>query len=172
MQLILPSADLEETYREFMADYKTTQDELVPWVLSLKANSFKELVDQLLGFSEGVGVQDGFVPHTTFWLIDDHQKLLGVSNLRHHLTPSLEREGGHIGYGVRPTERGKGVATRLLEMTLKEAKKRGIERALITCDKSNLASARVIEKNGGCFDSEFQTESGKVVNRYWVVQFT
>lgn len=168
MQLILPSADLEETYREFLADYETTQDELVPWVLSLNSNPFEDLVDQLHGFSEGVGVQDGFVPHTTFWLVDSDQKLLGVSNLRHRLTTSLKSEGGHIGYGVRPAERGKGVATRLLELTLVEAKKRGIEQVLVTCDKSNLASARVIEKNGGCFDSEFQTESGKIVNRYWV----
>ena len=77
--------------------------------------------------------------------------------------------GGHIGYGVRPSERRKGYATLMLRLVLDKARAMGIERVLITCDKDNLASARVIQKNGGVLDSESYSEQAKrVTQRYWI----
>ena len=85
------------------------------------------------------------------------------------LTDALKREGGHIGYGIRPKERGKGYGTILLSKTLEKAKDLGLERVLLTCDKSNIASARVIIKNEGKFDSEeFLEEKGAYFQRYWI----
>jgi predicted acetyltransferase len=112
---------------------------------------------------------EGFVPHTTFWLVRNDERVLAVSNLRHRLTPKLEKEGGHIGYGVRPSERQKGYGTRLLGETLVAAKARGISRALLTCAKTNLGSVQIILRNGGVLDSEeFLPERGEVVQRYWI----
>ncbi|HMB08301.1 MAG TPA: GNAT family N-acetyltransferase, partial [Isosphaeraceae bacterium] len=73
----------------------------------------------------------------------------GVSNLRHALTDKLRREGGHVGYGVRPSRRGQGLATAMLALTLEKARALGIDRVLITCGKENVSSAKVIRKNGG-----------------------
>ena len=81
----------------------------------------------------------------------------------------LEVEGGHIGYAVRPSARGRGVATHLLALTLLEARRRGLSRVLLTCDDDNRASARVIEKNGGReIEPTISPRSGKVVRRFWI----
>jgi predicted acetyltransferase len=109
---------------------------------------------------------DGWVPSTTSFLVDEG-RILGVSNLRHWLTPHLLEHGGHVGYSVRPSERSRGHAARLLRDAARRARRRGIERLLVTCDASNAASARVIEKCGGVLESEVPT--GDVpIRRYWI----
>ena len=82
----------------------------------------------------------------------------------------LEAEGGHIGYSVRPSERGKGYATRMLEMALAEARRLGLKRVLITCDRKNVASARVIRKNGGRLENEVvsRLRDREFTQRYWL----
>ena len=118
---------------------------------------------------EGLGLLPAFVPHSTFWLVDGAEEIVAVSNLRHELNESLLAHGGHVGYGVRPSKRGRGYATELLRQTLVEARKLGIQRALVTCDKLNPASAKVIQKNGGELEDEpFVPELRKTVSRYWV----
>ena len=167
-QLVRPTADLSDTYREFVKEFRDREEPLIPWVLGFEADSFEQLVSQLNEFSRGVGLlRPGQVEHSTFWLVDSRRVLLGVSNIRHRLTPKLERKGGHIGFGVRPSQRRKGHATRLLALTLREASALGIHRALLTCDKDNLASAAVIAKNGGVLDSEDDV-GGRIIQRYWI----
>jgi predicted acetyltransferase len=95
----------------------------------------------------------GHVPGTTLWWIDGRQ-FLGRLTIRHRLTPSLERQGGHIGYDVRPSARRKGHATAMLRAALPKARELGIDRALITCDADNIGSRKVIERNGGEFVDE------------------
>ncbi|MHB8934154.1 MAG: GNAT family N-acetyltransferase, partial [Bellilinea sp.] len=91
------------------------------------------------------------------------------SRLRHRLTPLLEEEGGHIGYDIRPSERGKGYATLLLALTLEKARESGMAGVLVTCDEDNIASARVIEKNKGqLLNTVVSQTSGKQVRRYWI----
>jgi len=116
-----------------------------------------------------VGLPDGWVPGTTYWLIRDGKTIVAQSNLRHRLTPSLERVGGHIGYATRPSERRKGYGTLLCALTLQKARELGLKRVLITCDADNLASARIIEKNGGRLENqELSQATGKLKNRYWI----
>lgn len=110
-----------------------------------------------------------FVAQDHLWLVDESGRILGGVRLRHRLAPHLLVEGGHIGYDVRPSERRKGVGTRLLAMTLEKARERGIEKVLVTCDHDNLASAKIIEKNGGVETSTSVSDgSGKVVRRFWI----
>ena len=83
---------------------------------------------------------------------------------------ALERYGGHIGYGVRYSEWNKGFGTLMLRLALAEAKRIGLSRVLITCDDSNIGSARVMEKNGFSFcDKAENTFDGAtlVTRRYW-----
>src|SRR6266850_5512770 len=121
---------------------------------------------RLAAGARGEGLPPGFVPHTTYWLVSDGI-VVGVANLRHSLTDALRREGGNIGYGVRPSARRRGFAHELLRRTLERARDLGLSEVLLTCDKTNIASVRTILKNGGVFVSEeFLPERGEVEQRY------
>lgn len=112
---------------------------------------------------------DGRVPDSTFFLLDEERdRLLGAVNIRHYLNAYLLREGGHIGDGIRPTERRKGYATEMIRLALDECRKLGIARVLMTCDKDNVGSAKSIVNNGGVLENEFVNEEGKVKQRYWI----
>jgi predicted acetyltransferase len=97
----------------------------------------------------GQGLSHGRVPQSTFWMVGAGARILGCSRVRHELDAFLRQEGGHIGYDVRPSERGKGCGTRLLRLTLQKARALGLGEVLITADEANAASWRVIERNGG-----------------------
>lgn len=131
-------------------------------------DDFPAYLRGLLDGARGVGLAPGGVPHSTFWLTSGRRPV-GVSRVRHRLTPDLEDEGGHVGYDIRPSERRKGYGKLILRLTLAEARKLGLRRALLTCDADNLASAKVIEGNGGRLqDRAVSKRSGKLISRYWI----
>ncbi len=167
LRLIEPQLDFEKEHDEMLKDWRQTGEKLVPYVIQFDSTDYKKFIDQLNGFKKGVGIPDTFVPNSTYYLTDNKNRILGVVNIRHRLTDNLLIEGGHIGYGIRPSERRKGYATRILDLALVEAKKLGINRALVTCDKENIGSAKTILKNGGKFDQENLYE-GRIVQRYWI----
>jgi predicted acetyltransferase len=105
---------------------------------------------------------DGFVPDTVLWWVDGAE-FLGRLSIRHRLTDSLARVGGHIGYAVAPAARRRGHATAMLAAALPITNALGIDPALVTCDVGNVASRRVIERNGGRPDA-----SADGVLRFWV----
>lgn len=121
---------------------------------------------------ESVPPPEGWV-HAAFWWIaaDDDGALLGAIALRYRLTDFLLDAGGHIGYGVRPSARGRGVATWALGAALVEARARGLDRVLVTCDETNPASARVIERNGGVLEDVRDTALGRK-RRYWITPYS
>jgi len=104
----------------------------------------------------------GKVRGTTWWWCEG-TTYLGRIALRHELTESLRKKGGHIGYDVRPTARRQGHATAMVAAVLPKARELGLDQVLITCDEDNVASRRVIEANGGVL--EFR---GDGIRRYWV----
>jgi len=95
-------------------------------------------------------------------------RLVGIIDLRHHINhPILGTWGGHCGYSVRPSERGKGYAKEMLRLNIQNAKALGIEKMLVTCDADNLASEKTIIGNGGIFESTIDVD-GTEMKRYWV----
>lgn len=112
-------------------------------------------------------VRPGLVPATTYLVVDETGKLVGMIDLRHRLNDYLLQFGGHIGYSVRRSERRRGYATQMLALVLEEARKLGLDRVLVTCDKENAASARTIEKNGGVLENE-APEGDRLTCRYWI----
>ena len=164
--LIDPDVRYEQAFLEMIAEWKDAGEKLVPWVLDLDSSDFEKYVRELEGYAQGIGIKEGKVPHSTFWLVDEGN-ILGVVNFRHQLNEKLLILAGHIGYGVRPSARRKGYATLILKLTLEKAKARGLEKVLLTCDKENIASARTILKNGGVLENEGLVD-GEMVQRYWI----
>jgi len=113
---------------------------------------------------------DDNVPSTTYFCVQkNNNKIVGTIQLRHALNDQLRKLGGHVGYSVRPTERGKGYATKMLALVLVEAGRLGLSKIMVTCDKSNLSSARVVVKNGGMLTGETIDESdGEVIETYLI----
>ncbi len=166
--LVPPCAAHKESYRDLVKEFADRGEPPIPFTLAIPHENFEAFLAQLAAASRGEGIPAGFVANSTYFLVDAGE-VMGVSNLRHTLTDKLRREGGHIGYGIRPSVRGRGLGTEILRLMLREAGRRGIDRALLTCSKSNVASSRVIQGNGGVLDSEeFSPERGEVLQRWWI----
>ena len=101
------------------------------------------------------------------YFIESEGRILGEIFIRHRLSPALEKYGGHIGYKVRPSCRNRGVATAALRLALQKLAGLGVPRALVTCNTTNLASARVIEKCGAVRIDDSHRD-GRVTRRYWL----
>ena len=112
--------------------------------------------------------QEGLVPDSTFFCFDEKRNLMvGAVNIRHDLNDYLLKYGGHIGDGIRPSERRKGYATEMIRLALEECRKLGLTRVLMTCDKNNIGSAKSIIRNGGILEDEV-LEEGVIKQRYWI----
>lgn len=98
---------------------------------------------------------------------ESDDKLVGISNIRHGLNDYLYNYGGHIGYCIRRDERRKGFATEMLKQLLNRCKIIGLKKVLITCDKKNLISAKIITRAGGVLENEKPLED-EVIQRYWL----
>ena len=109
------------------------------------------------------------MPDSTFFLLDEERdRLLGAVNIRHYLSEYLLKHGGHIGDGIRPSERRKGYGTEMIRLALHECRKLGIDRVLMVCDRDNIASAKTIIRNGGVLENEIIGDEGKPEQRYWI----
>jgi predicted acetyltransferase len=99
------------------------------------------------------------------WIVEDG-RVLGAIALRHELNKCL-MQLGHIGYGIQPSARRRGLATWALGRMLDEARGAGLTRVLIVCEAGNTASAKTIERHGGVLTEVRDTEHGPM-RRYWV----
>ena len=117
-------------------------------------------------------ISPNLVPTTEYWLIegDEHEgTYLGTFSLRHELNDLFMRSGGHIGYQIRPSRRLRGYGKELLRLGLQKARLLGYTRVLVTCDENNISSKKVIEYNGGRFESSIYVEGSPMQKlRYWI----
>lgn len=159
-------AQLGEMIDEWKADQELNHTNHSPWAIF--KNDYHDFDYYLEHLEEKAPAEDR-VPDSVFFLLDEERdRLLGAVNIRHELNEFLLREGGHIGDGVRPSERRKGYATEMIRLALEECRRLGIDRVLMTCDKDNVASARSIVKNGGVLENEFVNSDGEIEQRYWI----
>ena len=157
---------LGEMIDEWILDQEINHTKRSPWAIF--KNDYHDF-DYYLEHLELKEAAEGLVPDSVFFLLhESRDRLLGAVNIRHYLNDSLLKEGGHIGDGIRPSERRKGYATEMIRLALIECKKLGIDKVLMTCDKENIASAKSIIKNGGILENEFVNSDGKVEQRYWI----
>ncbi len=108
------------------------------------------------------------VPSSLHWLVAG-EVFVGELSFRHELNPQLRLSGGHIGYGIRPSLWGRGFGKRLLALGLDRARAHGLPQVLLTCHDDNLASAKVIEANGGVLEDVVDDVfGGGALRRYWI----
>jgi predicted acetyltransferase len=113
------------------------------------------------------GELEGCAPWQALWASDERGRLVGLASLRHPLTPWMREFGGHVGYRVRPSQRRRGIGTRLLALALARAGALGIDEAIVVCEPGNLGSIGVLERNRAVFDREVVAD-GMRLNRYRV----
>lgn len=144
LRLVRLSGEWESAFREMHADIVAAGERRH----DREADDFAGAIERLERAELGV-VPDGLVPWTTYWLVDSDGNMLGGCRLRHRLSEALWQDGGHIGYDTRPSFRNRGLATHMLALALEKARNRGLTWVLLTVAPDNVASIRVIEKNGG-----------------------
>jgi predicted acetyltransferase len=169
-ELIEPTVELRESWLESAKEWGTeSQDGAGLW----EADDLST-VEGFAAWTQRLREQsDDSLPlpadrvHATYWWIVDDGNYAGAITLRHALTAKLLDGGGHIGYGVRPSARRRGLASWALGQVLDRARARGMDRVLVTCDDDNVASARTIERNGGVLEDVRETWLG-ITRRYWI----
>jgi predicted acetyltransferase len=162
--LVEPSPDLMSELLSMAEEYQSASDNRYQAVIEDSAAFIRKL--EL--YSKGIDLPSGFVSTTTFFLLSNN-RIIGRSSLRHRLTAELANEGGHIGYDIRPSERRKGYGTLILKLMLNNARSMGLDRVLVTCDVDNVASARIIQKNGGKLHGQsISKRTAKAVSQYWI----
>ena len=128
-----------------------------------------EWLELLAKYEDTEKVPEGMVPSTTYLAIRKFDnKVVGIIDLRHHIDhPILDVWGGHMGYSIRPSERGKKYAKEMVRLNLEECKKHHLDKVMITCSEWNKASERVILANGGVYEKTVEVE-GDRIKRYWI----
>lgn len=158
---------MKEQHYDFISEWENNGEDITPYSVRLLDMSYEAWLD----YTEKIENKDTCPPHLvpahTYFLTDENKRVLGAINIRHYLNDYLFNVGGHIGYGIRPSERKRGYASLMLSMALPIAKELGINKILITCDKSNLGSAKTIISNGGILENEVFID-GETIQRYWI----
>lgn len=164
ISLVEPTAKLEAEFLAMANEFRAAGDDLY----DSEIDDFSGYLGRVSKRSRAEDLPPGRVPENEFWLVSG-DRVIGRSKLRHRLNPALEREGGHIGYDIRPSERRKGCGTLILKLTLEKAKDSGLSRVLLTCDADNLGSAKIIENNAGILSGRAVSEkSGKPILQFWI----
>lgn len=120
-------------------------------------------------FSSAETCPEGFVTSSVYLGVRcSDNKIVGIIDLRHHIDhPVLGLWGGHVGYIVRPDERGHGYAKAMVILALDKYREMNVDKIMITCHRGNIASERTIIASGGVFENEVLVD-GEYVKRYWI----
>lgn len=165
LKLIKMNEIYKEQLNNMTEEWYAAGEKIVPY--AIVKTDYHDFTNYVINLESPTGIA-GFVPTSTFFCLDiDRNILVGAINIRHCLNQNLLLNGGHIGDGVRPSERRKGIATKMISLALEECKKLGIHKVLMVCDKKNIGSAKSIINNGGVLENEIIV-NGIVEQRYWI----
>ena len=169
LELLRPTLAMKDMYLDYASEWESKKEKMVPMASSLHDSSYEDWFQERMHDNEPEYMKSkGLVPADLFFYVDtDANYIIGAIQVRHSLNEYLLQYGGHIGYGIRPSKRGKGYGKRMLAEALKYSDLLGIKKALITCDKVNSSSRKVICANGGVLEDEV-LEGEKLVQRFWI----
>ena len=159
---------LEEMLDEWTEYNNTHETNHSPWaIFKNDYHDFDNYLNEMI--KQETLKEDNYVPATTYFALDlDRNIFVGAINIRHYLNERLLKDGGHIGDGIRPSERRKGYATEMIRQALPICKKLGIDKVLMVCYKDNTGSKKSIINNGGILENEILDDDGKINQRYWI----
>ncbi len=163
MELRRPILADKETVLEMMAEFEQTQSAHDGGFWDAENFVYEEWLKNNQDHEMGINLPEGWVPDIQLVAFSIDGQAVGFLNIRLCLNDFLLEEGGHIGYSIRPSERGKGYAKEALRQGLQVAKEKNIKKALVTCSVENPASRAVIVSNGGVFEDVCNS-----VERYWI----
>ena len=163
MELRRPTLADKETVLEMMAEFEQTQSAHDGGFWDAENFVYEEWLESNQNHEMGINLPERWVPDIQLVAFSRDGQAVGFLNLRLRLNDYLLEVGGHIGYSIRPSERGKGYAKEALRQGLQIAKEKNIKRALVTCSTENPASRAVILANGGVYED---VRNG--TERYWI----
>ena len=163
MILRRPTLADKETVLEMMAEFEKSQSAHDGGFWDTENFSYEEWLDSNQNQEMGINLPEGWVPAIQLVAFSEKGQAVGFLNLRLRLSNFLLEEGDHIGYSIRPSERGKSYAKETLSQGLQVAKEKNIKKALVTCSVNNPASRAAILANGGLIED---VRNG--VERYWI----
>lgn len=165
LKLVKATVEYKSQITEMLDEWYAFREKIIPYAIRrLDYHDFECYCQNI----EIKNINEGMVPDTTFFCLDEDRNIMvGAVNIRHYLNEALLLNGGHIGDGVRPSERKKGIATKMIELALEECRRLGINKVLMVCDKENIGSAKSIINNGGLLENEVVIDN-VVEQRYWI----
>ena len=163
MILRRPTLADKEAVLNMMAEFEQSQSAHDGGFWDAENFVYEEWLESNQNHEMGINLPEGWVPDIQLVAFEKDGKAVGFLNLRLRLNDFLLEEGGHIGYSIRPSERGKGYAKEALCQGLQVAKGKNIKQALVTCSTENPASRAVILANGGVYED---VRNG--TERYWI----
>ncbi len=167
--LLKPTKEYEQQAKDFIQEFIDNNSKINgTGSLDSHTDNYDEWLVMVDDYSKGLNLKDGYSPASTYFAVrKTDNRIVGMINIRHQLSEYLLRHGGHIGYGVRPTERKKGYATEILHLGLEKCNELGIDKVLLTCDKDNIGSVKTIQNNYGLLENEI-LDDGTIVQRFWI----
>lgn len=165
--LVRPAAEHEAQLRAYVAEHREAGESEIHGGALVETMPYGDWLRQLEANADERTVNPLWVVSSTFMAFCG-EKLVGMVDIRHALNDFLRGYGGHIGYGVRPSERGKGYAGEMLREALAHCKALGLPKVMLACHRENGASAKTIERCGGVLEREFADADGKTVQVYWI----
>jgi predicted acetyltransferase len=153
--------------------YRGTQSEKSAEDIKKIADNFDAYLQDLNDDNSPIELPTGEwvrrVPGYLYWMVDDHA-FIGEASLRYELNDFLLKQGGHVGYGIRPSYQRRGYGSLALTLSLEKLKKHGLKRVLVTCDDENIASYKIIERNGGILEDIIPSifHENHFTRRYWI----
>ena len=171
MRLVFPELVHKEKAIEFINEFYAYHSEIDgsgSLDRYLKESTYEDWHKKVIADMDIANISLPRVPELTyFYICEENEKIVGMINIRLALNDFLRTEAGHIGYCIRPTERKKHHGTNMLRSALKVCDTLGIHDVILSCDKTNPASAHVIQNCGGELEAEFYSEAfQEIIQRY------
>lgn len=158
----------ELEYLFYIKSWEESNGNIVPIASGRAEANFKDFLKRQFERGTDEIREKGLVPATLYFLVDNTNKIYGALDIRHELNEYLENVGGHIGYGIIPSERQKGYGKLQLKLGLEKARELGLTKVLITCDDSNIGSSKVIESCGGIYKNTITDANNQKIRRYYI----
>lgn len=182
IKLVKPKKKHKEIILEFIREHQANNEFEIHGGALVEKLDYDVWLKQIADNSNKKTVHKDWVVSSTFLVIrKKDNRLIGFVDIRHELNDFLRSFGGNIGFGVRPTERGKGYASIILMKALDYCREIGLQKVMLACYKDNIASKKTIERCSGILEKEFSLSelknfpfenrnlNDKIVQVYWII---